>query len=78
MPTSMNDWNCSGLAAPGNMGHICIPMHPILGAPSSTSRNFLSARSGSALCRMPVSGSTLGNLHLDSFVRPEESEKGGC
>lgn len=64
IPTSSDNSMSSGLSVLENMGQSCIPKQPFPGAPPSIARYFLSELSGSTLCRIPVAGSTFGNLHL--------------
>lgn len=47
-----------------------MPRQPFFGAPSSISLLALSVLSGSTAWRMPVSGLTLGNLHLQHVSVP--------
>lgn len=64
--TVMPTWSAiSRLSDFSRRGQSCMPKQPFFGAPTSISLCFRSVRSGSTLCRMPVVGSTLGNLHLD-------------
>lgn len=64
MPTSTQLSRFSGELVLGNRGVTCIPRQPLSLAPSSTSRCFLRALSGSTGWRWPVSWSTLGSLQL--------------